>query len=522
MTIDPMLDPMPTDSVIAAPESPPENSAFSDGTAQRAARNAAALAISNIASKGAQFLWQLVLARWLGSEGYGVYGTIGAMMAIGAAIPEFGMGMIVIRDVANRPKDANRYLTATLTLQPLFAALGYVVLMISAFLFGYDTDLRLLLAFAAVNLLVDTLGNMCHNQLLAIERMVIPSIISAGHVFALVILAAIALAAGGGLWGLYAATLIAGLGRTVIYWIALLRNGARPTFPVERAIIRGLLRAGWPIAVTSFLSLAYQHADKLITTAMIGEDGTGQLTAAFVIVFGVIELLSTTVLVAVFPVMSRSWGSGQREFFELMLEKLAFFNLTLSVPIGIFTSLLAVPLSAWIFGEGYTQTAYVLRVLIWYTVVTMVVNVFAQALVISNRQRLLMIVRVSGLVLNIALLLVLLPVLDVPGAAVATLIAESALLIAVMSSFTFPSDWWARVINHLWRLAIVAAVTVGIVLALRGVHPLLAAMIGVPAYGLLLLFSGAFAKDDWDLIYRLVLAMPGGNLLTRYWKRELG
>ncbi len=76
-------------------------------------------------------------------------------------------------------------------------------------------------------------------------------------------------------------------------------------------------------------------------------------------------------------------------------------------------------------------------------------------------------------------------------------------------------------INHLWRLAIVGAITAGIVLALRGVHPLLAAVIGVPAYGLLLLASGAFAKDDWDLIYRLVLAMPGGNLLTRYWKREL-
>lgn len=502
---------------LPAPET--STGGFTSAVAQRAARNATALALSNIVSKGVLFAWQLVLARWLGAEGYGVYGTIGALMAVGAAIPDFGMGLIVIRDVANRPQDANRYLTATLTLQPILAALGYVVLTVAAFLFGYEAELRALLAFAALSLLVDALGNMCHNQLLAVERMVIPAAIATGHVLVLVILAGIALAAGAGLWGLYAATLIAGLLRAAVYWVALLRIGARPQFPVDWGVARGLLIAGWPIAVTSFLALAYQHADKLITTAMIGTEGTGQLTAGFVIVFGVIELLSTTVLVAVFPLMSRTYASGQRRLFEVMLEKLAFFNLTLSLPIAIFTSLLAVPLSTWVFGADFTRTADVLQILIWYTVVTMIVNVFAKALLVQNRQRRLMIIRTSGLALNVALLLVLLPVLDVPGAAVATLIAESVILLAVVRSFTFPADWWARTLNHLWRMALVGMVLAGIVLALRTVHPLLAALIGAPAYVALLLLSGAFARDDWDLIYRLATAMPGGAFIGRWWKR---
>lgn len=494
---------------------------FTSAVAQRAARNVTALALSNIVSKGVLFAWQLVLARWLGAEGYGIYGTIGALLAVGAAIPDFGMGLIVIRDVANRPQDANRYLTATLTLQPILAALGYAVLTVAAFLFGYEAELRALLAFAALSLLVDALGTMCHNQLLAIERMVIPAAIATGHVLVLVVLAGIALAAGAGLWGLYAATLVAGLLRAAVYWAALLRVGARPQFPVDRAVARGLLVAGWPIAVTSFLALAYQHADKLITTALIGAEGTGQLTAGFVIVFGVIELLSTTVLVAVFPLMSRTYAGGQRRLFEVMLEKLAFFNLTLSLPIAIFTSLLAVPLSAWVFGAEFTRTADVLRILIWYTVVTMIVNVFAKALLVQNRQRRLMIIRIGGLALNVALLLVLLPALDVPGAAVATLIAESAILLAVLRSFTFPADWWTRVINHLWRMALVGAALAGIVLALRTVHPLLAALVGAPAYGALLLLSGALARDDWDLIYRLATAMPGGAIIGRWWRREL-
>lgn len=494
---------------------------FGSAAAQRAARNATALALSNIVSKGVLFAWQLVLARWLGAEDYGVYGTIGALIAVGAAIPDFGMGLIVIRDVASRPQDANRYLTATLALQPILAALGYAVLTVAAFLFGYEAELRALLAFAALNLLVDALGNMCHNQLLAIERMVIPAAIATGHVIALVVLAAIALGAGAGLWGLYAATLIAGLLRAAVYWAALLRVGARPQFPVDWNLARGLLVAGWPIAVTSFLALAYQHADKLITTALIGAEGTGQLTAGFVIVFGMIELLSTTVLVAVFPLMSRTYAGGQQRLFEVMLEKLTFLNLTVSLPVAIFTSLLAVPLSAWVFGADFTRTADVLRILIWYTVVAMSAAVFAKALLVQNRQRRLMIIRSSGLAVNVALLLILLPALNVPGAALATLIAEAVILVALVRSFRFPADWWARMANHLWRLALVGAATAVVVLALRGVHPLLAALVGGPVYVALLLLSGAFARDDWDLIYRLATAMPGGALIGRWWRREL-
>ncbi|MBN1565610.1 MAG: flippase [Anaerolineae bacterium] len=508
----------------AAPEKPETTETpgiFSSDTAKRAARNATALAASNLAAKGLLFLWQLLLARLLGTEGYGTYGTIGALLAVGASIPEFGMGLIVIRDIANRPKDAGHYLASTLTLQTVFSVIGYGVLMIAALLLGYDSGLRALLALAAVNLLVDSLGNMCHNQLLAMERMVIPAIIAAGHIVALVTLAGIILAAGGGLWGLYIATTIAGLLRAGVYWAVLLRFNIRPSFPVNWEIARALVINGAPIAATSFLSLAYMHSDKLITTALIGEESTGQLMAGFVIVFGVVELLSVTVMVAVFPLMSRTYGSGELAMFDFMIEKLSFFNLILSLPLAVYTSLLAVPLSTWIFGPDYTRTADVLQVLIWYTVVTMVSNVFSKAMLIQNRQTRLLLIRSGGLVINIMLNIILLPIVGIPGAAIATLIAESVILVLIVRSFAFPAEWWARVTGHLWRLALISVILAGIVFALREIHPLVAALIGVPMYGALVIVSGTIAKDDWDLIYRLAMAIPGGHVIGRYWKREL-
>src|SRR5262245_41653204 len=95
--------------------------------ARRAARNATAIAAASIVGRGVQFGWQLILAPWLGVSVYGVYGTVGALMAVGASIANFSMGTIVVRDVARYPERAGKYLTATLFLQTVLALIAYLV-----------------------------------------------------------------------------------------------------------------------------------------------------------------------------------------------------------------------------------------------------------------------------------------------------------------------------------------------------------------------------------------------------------
>ncbi|MEO0563945.1 MAG: oligosaccharide flippase family protein, partial [Chloroflexota bacterium] len=63
--------------------SPPPSPA---DAARRAARNAGALAAAGLFSKGMLFVWQFVLARWLGEAGYGIYGTVGALATIATVI----------------------------------------------------------------------------------------------------------------------------------------------------------------------------------------------------------------------------------------------------------------------------------------------------------------------------------------------------------------------------------------------------------------------------------------------------
>jgi len=489
--------------------------------ARRAARNAGALAAASILSKGALFFWQLALARLLGEAAYGIYGTVGAFIAVGTSIVSFGMGPIVIRDVARAPQQAGKYLTATLTIQSALAVLAYVLVNSAAALGGYEPEIRALLALAALSLLVDILGNMTNDLLLAQEKMLASSVVSVVHIIVLIALAAGVLLAGQGLQGLYIATLTAGALRALALWGLVIRSGVRPVWPLNTSIAGALLLNGAPLALSSFLMLAYQHADKLMTTRFIGSTQTGYLTAAFVVIFGVIELLSTTILTAIYPMMSRYHADGQGETFGFIVEKLAFFTLLISLPLALVLSSFAVEITVPLFGPNFRPTADVLRILIWYAATAMTSNIFAQALIVQNRQRTLMLIRTSGLAVNITLNALLIPRIGISGAALASFLAEIIVLALVLTRFQAAGWNWSRMLPRLLRLAIVSIAVALAMLTLGRIHPLIGIIAGPLLYGAGILIGRILAPDDWDLLYRLVAAMPGGAFIRRFWHRDV-
>ncbi len=472
------------------------------------------MAAARIVSSGALFVWQLILGRLLGDAEFGVYGTVGALFGIGAAITSFSMSLIVIRDVARRPEAAGAYLSAGLFVQTALAALAYLGLNAAALALGYSDAIRAYVAVAAISLFLDMLGNLCYDQLLAQEKMVWTSAVETAHILARIGLAGLALWAGFGLLGVYAATLITGAGRAAVLWALLRRTGVRPRWPLDSAIVRPLLVNSAPLALSAFINMTYVQIDKLMTTSVLTEADTGHLNAAFVIIYGVVEILSTTVLVAIYPMMSRAY-EARRETFRFMVQKLSFFTLLVGLPVGLVFTAFAPAITTPLFGDDFAPAADILRALIWYAAITMIVNVFAQSLMAQNRQRRYLAIRVGGLAFKLALNLLLLPRIGVIGAALASVCAEAVVLALVTRGETEGSG-----LPRLLRVGLVAAVTLAAMLTLGALHPLIGMIGGGLVYAAAVLLSGVLATDDWDLLYRLAAAAPGGGLIRQVWQRE--
>ncbi len=490
---------------------------LSAAEARRAARNAGAIAAARIASSAIQLGWQLILTHALGAAVFGIYGAVGALFAIGATLTSFSMSLIVIRDVARQRALAGRYLAAVLVIETVLGLIAYIGINVGAL--GYENTIRGFVAVAGLSLFIDMLGNICYDQLLAQERMVTTSAVDVAQIVIRIALAGLALWLGFGLLGVYVVTILTGIGRSTALWMLLRRTGVRPYFPIDWTIARPLLINSAPLALSAFIAMTYVQIDKLLTTGLLTDTDTGHLNAALVIITGVVDVLNTTVLIAVYPLMARVYrGDGQNTLFRFITEKLAFFTLLIGLPIGLVISVFSANIFVPLFGAAYSATAVILRVLIWYSVVTMINNVFEQALYVENRQRYLVTMQIGVLVIKLALGLFLLPRIGVIGAAVATVGAEIVLLLILALDFRLDLRLF---LPRLLRLAVLALISVGVTLLLGRIHPLVGMIGGALVFGGGLLIGRVLADDDWDLLYRLIAAAPGGSLILRFWHRQV-
>ena len=516
----------PPVSSSLAPDEPAQDVAVIAGVsrddARAIARNAGALLVASILSKGILFVWQIVLGNWLGVELYGVYGTVFSVLAIVAPVASLSMGLIAIRNVAREPARAAHYWSAMLTAQTLMSGVAYVLAVAVAVGFGYSQTIVGYTAIVGISILLDTFGNISFDLLISQERMVTTSAVDIGHIVIRVALSALFLAVGWGLIGVYIATLITSVGRSVVLMALNWRINGAPHFPVDRTILFGMIRDSLPLLLISFLSLANQNADKLMTTSLIGETATGYLGPAFIISFGVINLLSTTVVVATYPMLSRAYGDGSSDVFGFIVGKLLRFTALITLPVVLSISLLAPQIIGLIYDASFAPTIGVLRILIWYTFITMIGNLFAQAFLVQNRQRITMFIRTTGLTLNIGLNYWLLTGLNDPrGAAIASVISETLIVGLMLWQFRATGYDRGLLLQRFARVGGLAVLLAVVMLPVYLWQPWLALPAGAIVYLLAVARGPVLQADDWDLLYRLLAATPLRTAVLRFWHRPV-
>lgn len=477
---------------------------------RRVARNFSALVIGGVLSKGVLFAWQILLGNAILPQEYGVYNTVFALMAISAMITSGGFGLIVVREGARAPHRLPSYWATSLFLQTCLFLPAYVGMLAFAVASGYSETILAYGALAGLSMLLDVFGNVGYDVLIAREQMHVTSALEIAAILLRVGLAGVALALGWGLLGVYGATLLAGVARSGALTWANVRDGLRPRFPLERALAWGLVLNSLPLMLAGFLSLAYQHADKLMTTAILGERNTGYLAPAFLINFGMIEIISTTLLVAVYPMLARYYHDDDlHATFGVLTQTLARFMLMVSLPLVLVLSLFAADIIALLYNDNYAPTAGVLAVLVWYTLLTMVGNVFSKSLLIQNRQRLTLGIRALSLLMNVTLnAFFLFQTRDVRGAAVASVLAEAFATVAMLWAFRaegFDKRAFGLAVG---RVLLAGALGAGVMLSAGRVHFIIGALAGGLAYLAALLALRAVSAQDKALLRQWGASLP--------------
>ena len=478
---------------------------------QRVARNAGALTLASFIGKGGIFLWQLVLVAQLGERLYGIYGVVASSMALAAAFSALGIGAIISRDVSRAPNRAGEYWSAALMLQTVLAAIAYPLILVAAGLgegelAGQAREVQGYLALVGINLFLDCFGNIGNDLLVAQERLRQTALASVLHIAALIGLGGTALALGYGLWGVYLGSIGASALRALAMNGFVWRGGVRPR-RFASPLARRLFVNAAPIGLNGLLALGITQVDKQITARFLGLESVGHLVAAALLIMGIIELLGTPQLTAFFPLHARLHGDQRA---ALIPERMSYFMLLWTLPLAVGISRFSSELVQLLFrSEGFENSGPILAILIWTVPLIITSDMFAQALMMQNWQRRLVVIRGLGLALNIALNVFLLTRWgDIRGVALASVCSEIFVLCLLALQLRHYGIRWHLLGRRVARLVWVL-VGAGLVIWLTPAgYAALALAIVLGGYGLALWRGGLLNEGDRELLKILWRMLP--------------
>lgn len=408
----------------------------------------------------------LILLRYLGVVDYGRYGTVLALIAIASGLADAGMTVVGSRELALRsPGEERRRLVAMMVGLRVTLALAFVaVAMVVGLAAGYDDVMLAGVALAglgAILLAVQVtitlpLSVELRNARLTVSEIVKQVILVAGIAICAVLDASL-------IW-FFAVQVAVGIGSLAILPLLVGRNAiVAPRWDVEE--MKQFGRKVLPVAGALVLTIAYVRLLVVLCSVLTNDYETGLFvtSARIVEILGGVALLISGVVLPVASVAARD----DRGRLEYVLARTTEISLMLGVLCAVVFVFAAEPVVVLLGGEEFRDAGPVLRLQAPAVVTIFLVQAWAAFLIADDHLRDLLRCVSVGLVALLAAGLLLIPIADAEGAAIAAVVADvayaTAVFVAIRRLPGHPVPVHGRFLTRL-ALALAAATAIGLAL----------------------------------------------------------
>jgi O-antigen/teichoic acid export membrane protein len=411
--------------VVELDERPPASTVPVAATATPGGRlvaNALYRTVSDVASKLALAVLYLVMARQLGTSGFGVFSFAFSLGVLVTTLANFGEDKLLVRSIARDPRALGRTFADTLALQATIGLGALAVTEAALPLTGVAEKTRIVVGLLGLAIVLDVLTSTHLAIFQARERMALIPAVIVPQRLGVAVAGTFALYRGVHVVGI-AAIYLAGSLVALPLAIMLLRGEvARPPFRLSVRRWPHLLAASLPIGVATAFATILFRIDMVMLRGYRSAHVVGAYAGAYRL-FEMTLFLTAGVGASALPAFSRLKGHQRPELRALLRKTLLLVSLP-SVPLAILAVAIPGQLLHLAYGGGYGSAADALRLLAPAIVLYPISFMCGYMLVAQGHVRPL--VTVYGIVAaeNIAANLVLIPWLSLRGAALGTSISE--------------------------------------------------------------------------------------------------
>lgn len=410
--------------------------------AQKITYNIIINGITKVLSIGLALFGIGMLARYLGTEGFGKYTTMLAFFALFSAVGDFGLYAIATREISRENAKEDWIFSRIFTLRLLISCIIFLLSAIFVWFLPYEYDLRISILIAGCAFIFSSsfgLLNGIFQKYIAMDKVAFVEL-SGKFIQIAIIISVVKLELD---FIIVALALFTTMLWDFVLLFFLAQKYVSFSLTIDRTYWRKFLIEALPMGISAIVTFLYFKVDAILLSFFQSQSDVGIYGAAYKIIETLI-FFPAMVIGLVFPLFSRYIFTDKELFIKISNIILKFFTILL-IPLVISTLFLATDIVLIVGGAEFIASAAVLQILIFALAAIFYGQLFTNILIASSLQKKLMYALVVAACVNIVANLILIPLYSYTGAAIVSVFTEvfvvitTALIAIRFTSFCFTS-----------------------------------------------------------------------------------
>ena len=465
-------------------------------------RNMSWLFISQIIASTFGFIWSILIARYLGVNGYGVLGYAISFTGILSVLDDMGISTHMVRYISTNYDSAPKYLGNIMQLKLVFSFFKVILSLIILSVLGINELTSTITLLFSLEMIFKSFIIFFNGAFQAFEIGKYQAIGNTLMNTTTLIFILISIYTDLGIFGVSISYILANI-LTVIYeYIMLNKHVVKPKFELDLHFCKKITIYSLPFAATGILYTIYYSIDTVMLTNLIGSYATGIYNATFKLI-SVLTLLYSAYTAVIFPVMSKFFKNDET-LLLISFEKSIKYLILVIIPIAVATVFYSRNIINLIYGHEYDAATSVLSILIWTVCLLFISGACNTLLNASHKETTVTKIYAIAAVFNIVLNLFMIPHFSYDGAAITTVLSD-ILIVIIQAHVIYSLGYNPNKKLYIDILKIIAGSAVlGIALYFLNLNMWVALPVGIIIYFTTVYLLRLFDDDDKYIIKEIL------------------
>jgi O-antigen/teichoic acid export membrane protein len=395
--------------------------------ARKIAYNVLVSSVSKILSTALALASIGFITRYLGKEGFGDYATVLAFLSFFSAISDLGLYQFSTREISRPGAKEDEIMGNAFSMRVISSLFIFLLSFFLILLLPYSQEVKYGVVIIAASFIFSSgyqILNGVFQKNLAMDLVAISELIGKIVQLAVIILAVkLHLSFSWIITSLLFNMLVSFV--LVYFWS---RKYIKLGFRFDFVYWKRFLSESYPIGIMAIVVFIYFKADTILLSFLKSNAEVGIYNVAYKVLEN-ISFFPAMIIGLIFPIISQYIFVDKARFFEISNKTFKVFIL-LVVPLIVGTLFLSDGLILLIGGAGFSESALVLRILVFALAAIFFSNFFNAILVAGNLQKKLMLILSAAALFNVTANLIFIPLFSYIASAIISFMTEFFVAIA--------------------------------------------------------------------------------------------